>query len=252
LNPKSEFAQQPGGDERTTSSTGALVRSKGAPVTWPRYTNAALAAFTVVIFLSVLRLVHDGSSLSEGSGTGSLEQFRRPVVIWGPFAVLAVLALGMVALVSRRRRMMQTGVRRAQQKVFVSTSWSEIEQLVPEFFIQQGFGVSDARAVGHDDALSAELRCGRRYLLLRCHWRYEAPVDGPTIGQVYRVMDSTGATGAYVLASGGFTRAAEEFAAGRPIVLMNSSRLIEKMRIAGAVARASAWPQEDIDPVGLE
>ena len=70
------------------------------------------------------------------------------------------------------------------------------------------------------------MRRGKEKFFVQCkQWRAKK-VGVEIVRELYGVMSAHGATGGFVVTSGSFTEGAEEFAAGRNIVLIDGPKLL--------------------------
>lgn len=108
-------------------------------------------------------------------------------------------------------------------------SWQDFEILIGAWFKSQGYSVVQAGGAHADGGVDIELQKDGELFLVQCkHYRaWKVPVH--TVRDLYGVMTSRGASGGFVVTSGHFTRAAEEFAEGRVITLLDGDSLSEKL-----------------------
>jgi len=95
----------------------------------------------------------------------------------------------------------------------------EFEELAAEFFKIMGYEVSLTPVTGDQGIdLIIRLRDSPTFLVAQCkHW--QTPVGAPAVREFYGSLIHSGATQGFLIATNGFTDAAREFAAGKPIVL---------------------------------
>lgn len=111
-------------------------------------------------------------------------------------------------------------------------SWQDFEILIGAWFKSQGYSVVQAGGAHADGGVDIELKKDGELFLVQCkHYRaWKVPVH--TVRDLYGVMTSRGAAGGFVVTSGHFTRAAEEFAEGRVITLLDGDSLSEKLDLS--------------------
>ncbi len=111
-------------------------------------------------------------------------------------------------------------------------SWRDFEILIGAWFKSQGYDVIQAGGSHADGGVDIELRKDGELFLVQCkHYRaWKVPVH--TVRDLYGVMTSRGAAGGFVVTSGHFTSAAEEFAEGRVITLLDGDSLSEKLDLS--------------------
>lgn len=158
----------------------------------------------------------------------------------GQFVLPAACLLGAVlsAIGRYRRRKLVSDVARDITSVGVldGMSWREFEMLVGEAFRKRGFTVQETGGSGADGGVDLVLsRQGEKFLVQCKQWKaYKVGVS--IVRELYGVMAARGAAGGYVVTSGRFTREAEDFAAGRNIVLMDGPALRALIRDSRPVA----------------
>jgi len=124
----------------------------------------------------------------------------------------------------QRRRLKRMADRAADADVLAGLSWEQFETVAAQGFVSIGF---DAQLTGEgaDGGFDIVLkREGRVFLVQAKHWR-DRSVGVDVVRALYGVLQAEGADGAYVVTSGQFTRAAAEFAAGKPLWLYSGKRL---------------------------
>lgn len=110
-------------------------------------------------------------------------------------------------------------------------NWLEFEQLIGEWFRNQGYEVTQAGGADEggrahpDGGIDIELHKDGDLFLVQCkHYRaWKVPVE--VVRDMYGVMAARGAAGAFVVTSGQFTEPAKEFAAGRSVTLIDGAQL---------------------------
>lgn len=145
---------------------------------------------------------------------------------------LIPLALLIAALVSwlgerQRGRLLSEAKRRKSGQAALALNWKEFEALVAGYFESLGYAVRmtpDGADGGVDVVASKD---GETYLVQCKQWR-ATQVGVSVVRELFGVMAAQGATGAFVVSAGPFTRPAQEFASGRNIALLNANDLIAK------------------------
>ncbi|MEZ4634382.1 MAG: restriction endonuclease [Caldilineaceae bacterium] len=102
------------------------------------------------------------------------------------------------------------------------------ERFVGQHFAKMGYKVENTRASG-DEGIDLIIRSGRRMAVVQCK-RYGGTVGQPVVRDLYGVMVHTGADEAYLVTTGTLSRAAVDWAAGKPIHLVDGHRLVEWTR----------------------
>jgi restriction system protein len=108
--------------------------------------------------------------------------------------------------------------------------WEKFGPLISEAYRRQGFGVEEARS----SAFDFKLRRNGRVTLVQCRrWKVNQLGVGP-VRELYEAMEKQEAFSCVCIAAGEFTSGAREFAAGKPISLVNGTALAQ---LAGPVER---------------
>ena len=107
-------------------------------------------------------------------------------------------------------------VRRRKRDALSSVSWQEFERLLAVYYRGQGYEVehcgTGAVASRFDGGIDLKLRRGAEYVLVQCkHWN-AWQVAHNDVHQLLGLMVNEGATGAILVTSGEFTRAAVDAA----------------------------------------
>ncbi|WP_457665975.1 restriction endonuclease [Thiolapillus sp.] len=128
---------------------------------------------------------------------------------------------------TKRKRLLNITKEAVHPNAVKSLSWQEFEVLVGQVFRHRGYTVRET-AKGADGGVDLELRKDGELKLVQCkQWR-ATKVGVRIVRELFGVMAARGATGAYVVTSGVFTKEARNFADGRNITLIDGSTL-EKM-----------------------
>jgi len=163
----------------------------------------------------------------EQAGQAVTKQLYRTLAMFGQYLVPAAFLMGAVVSAvgrAKRNKLLATTAEVGANDAVKSMSWQEFEMLVGEAFRQQGFTVRET-AAGADGGVDLELRKNGEMYLVQCkQWR--ATKVGVAIArELFGVMAAAGATGAYVVTSGVFTKQAQRFAEGRNITLVDGGVL---------------------------
>lgn len=106
-----------------------------------------------------------------------------------------------------------------------SISWKEFEELVAEAYRRKGYSVVENDGAGPDGGVDLVLRKGGNLFLVQCkQWR-SSKVNVQVVREMYGVMTAKHAHGAIIITSGLFTQEAKNFAADKPIDLVEGNQL---------------------------
>ncbi len=133
-----------------------------------------------------------------------------------------------------KRIMLLNGVRNSAHddpsKALAKISWAEFEMLVGQYFKEFGYKVVETggRADGGVD-LRLRKATGELFLVQCKHWKTsKVPVN--IVREIFGVMQAEQASGAFVVASGVFTKDAATFAKGKAIELLDGATLIAAIK----------------------
>lgn len=133
-----------------------------------------------------------------------------------------------------KRIMLLNGVRNSAHddpaQALAKISWAEFEMLVGQYFKELGYKVVETggRADGGVD-LRLRKATGELFLVQCKHWKTsKVPVN--IVREIFGVMHAEQACGAFVVASGVFTKDAAAFAKGKAIELLDGATLIAAIK----------------------
>ena len=122
-----------------------------------------------------------------------------------------------------------------------SLSWKQFEELVAEAYRRQGFRVVENASGGADGGVDIRLfKNGETHLVQCKQWRSNK-VGVNIVREMFGVMMAQKAASVIIVTSGHFTREAQEFAAGKPIQLVDGPQLAD---LIGLVREAPPAPVE--------
>ena len=151
------------------------------------------------------------------------------------FAVIFLIPAGLSFF--NRARKKQLLDRQKDIESIRSLSWREFEELVAEAFRREGYTVTENTYAGADGGVDIRLRReGKSYLVQCKNWRKQK-VGVAIVREMYGVMVSEAAQKVFIVCSGRFTVEAEQFAKGKPIILVDGDALTA---MVGRVRRGNA------------
>lgn len=113
-------------------------------------------------------------------------------------------------------------------------TWADFERIAADAFKANGYSVEErggACADGGVDFIAT--RDSRRFLVQCKQWKTRK-VDVATVRELLGVISAGAADGGFIVAAGGFTSKAEQFAAGSPVQLVDRDSLHGLIRAPGA------------------
>jgi restriction system protein len=104
--------------------------------------------------------------------------------------------------------------------------WKQFEFLVAEAYRRQGYDVEFLLGRGADGGVDLTLRRDGRKSLVQCKQWKVFSVGAPVIREMFGLLFDQNADEAIIVTSGKFTRDAQDFAAGKPIRLIDGPQLL--------------------------
>jgi restriction system protein len=138
-------------------------------------------------------------------------------------ALFALIAVGSFLFARKRHRLVdeQTSLEKLRE-----TAWKDFEYLVAEAFRRQGYQVEFSLGRGADGGVDLTLRRDGRTALVQCKQWKVFSVGAPVIREMFGLLTAEKADEAIIVTSGNFTRDAQDFAAGKPICLIDGPQLL--------------------------
>jgi restriction system protein len=157
-----------------------------------------------------------------------------------PFELLALLALfstvaALWGYARRRLRRRSLWARQRDLATLKAMTWQEFELLVGETFRRLGYRVAETGGGGADGGADLVVTKGGRRFVIQCKHYRTGRVGAPVVREIVGVAVHEKAQGAFVVTVGSFTKAAQAFAQGKPLHLIDGQRLlrmIEKGRVS--------------------
>lgn len=111
-----------------------------------------------------------------------------------------------------------------------SVPWKHFEYMVADAYKRQGYAVDYSLSRGADGGVDLILRRDGRTSLVQCkRWKVFS-VGAPVVREMFGVLTAEKADEAIIVTTGNFTRDAAEFAAGKPLRLIDGPQLLELVR----------------------
>jgi restriction system protein len=145
-----------------------------------------------------------------------------------PLAPLPLLFFGIFAAgsfwFSRHRRRLVDG--QTSIESIRALPWKQFEFLVAEAYRRQGYQIEFSLGRGADGGVDLTLRRDGRTSLVQCKQWKVFSVGAPVIREMFGLMTAEKANEAIIVTSGKFTRDAQDFAADKPIRLIDGPQLL--------------------------
>ncbi len=144
--------------------------------------------------------------------------------LFGCMAAGMVLVAGLTAALKKAERRVLFDKQRSMESIR-ALNWVEFEQLTGEAYRRQGYQVTENGGGGADGGIDLILRREGERLLVQCkQWRV-FKVGVKPVRELYGVLMAHGADGAIFVTSGTYTQEAKDFAAGKPLKLVDGEAL---------------------------
>ena len=197
---------------------------------------AVLTAALVYLILRFAPPLLAGSSM-----TGKAFSTIGPTI--APWAGIAIVAAGLIG-VGKRRWKRHLLSQASDLQAIRQMPWADFELLVGEAYRQQGYSVRERGGRQADGGIDLELaRSGERVIVQCKHW-LQRPVPVQRVRELLGVVTAEGADRGILVATSGFTLDALQFAAGKPLELIDGEAMAKLVRpsieaTAGANPNAS-------------
>jgi len=121
-------------------------------------------------------------------------------------------------------------------------NWREFEELVGEAYRRQGYMVTEITVAGPDEGIDLVLKKDGALVLVQCkQWRsFKVGVD--VVRELFGVMTAKHATSGILISSGVFTQEAKNFAADKPIDLVDGTQFLQLVGNVQKQGATSAKP----------
>jgi restriction system protein len=182
------------------------------------------------------------------SSTYALKGILGGVSSAAPLVALVLLIPAPVAAIRqwRERRLLDeqndlTSIR--------ALAWGRFETLVAEAYRRQGYAVRGNRGDGPDGGVDLTLKKDGNLVLVQCKQWKAFNVGVNVIREIYGVMTAKHAHGAIVITSGLFTQEAKNFAAGKPIDLVEGQQLADLIGVVQKTPAHTSRPTHPSTPI---
>jgi restriction system protein len=163
------------------------------------------------------------------SMTGKIVATVLPQV--APWGAIAILAAGLIGVGKRqwKRHLLSraTGLMAIREM-----PWADFEALMAEIYRRQGYLVRGRGGRQADGGIDLELSRGMETVIVQCkHWlNRRVPVH--RVRELLGVVTAEGADRGILVATSGFTPDALEFAAGKPLELVDADGLLKLVHLS--------------------
>ena len=179
-----------------------------------------------------------GASRIGGAGGNAVSSGMAPFIRMA-FNLLAIISL-VAAAVSAVRRVSRRELLDRQKDIdsLRSLSWRQFEQLVGEAYRRQGYDIQETGGAA-DGGIDILLRGKGETVLVQCkRWKTRS-VGVDKVRELFGVVTAECADRGILVTSGKFTTAAQSFAAGKPLTLVDGPALAQLVRDVQPRSQAS-------------
>ena len=181
-----------------------------ADLPWPWGVGFAVASWLVLHWLA-------GSSALMPQAIGKVFQWIAPPLLLLMALVSWLRAREAVALLNTT----------LNAELLRALSWREFERLLFAAFEAHGFEVQDRGGYGADGGVDLVAKRGDQKYYVQCkHWKTHQ-VGVKVVRELAGIVAANGAAGGYVVASGSYTREAQEFGVRAGLQLLDGAQLLE-------------------------
>jgi restriction system protein len=194
--------------------------------------SLALVSFVFLHYYAGKDLPPVPSSSIDGVFRNIFPSFLHVLAFFGQIILPAVFLLGsMLSIILRFRRakLYDKTSHNVSYNSLEKMSWQDFEYLVGEYFRRREFTVEETKS-GADGGVDLIATKGRDKYLIQCkHWTaYKVGVN--VVRELLGVMVGVGATGGFVVTSGGFTKDAIDFSKSNNINLLDGRELFKNIK----------------------
>lgn len=148
----------------------------------------------------------------------------KAFVIPAPYISGMILLAAPFAFLNARRKAKQLDTQRNIQTVR-NLHWRNFEELVAEAYRRQGYRVTEG-GFGADGGIDLELRKDDQLTFVQCKQWKTQKVGVNVVREMFGVLTAHQANHFIIISSGTFTQQAIDFAAGKPIELIDGPKLL--------------------------
>ena len=148
----------------------------------------------------------------------------KAFVVPAPYIAGVILLAAPFAFLNARRKAKQLDTQRNINTIR-ALHWRNFEELVAEAYRRQGYRVTEG-GYGADGGIDLELRKDGLLTLVQCKQWKTQKVGVNVVREMFGVLTAHQANHFIIISSGTFTQQAIDFAAGKPIELIDGPKLL--------------------------
>lgn len=182
----------------------------------PWWVSVMVSATAYVMMAHVLPSIQTDNQITA--------MFFNAFVLPAPYIAGMILFAAPFAFFNSRRKAKQLDTQRNIQTVR-GLHWRNFEELVAEAYRRQGYRVTEG-GYGADGGIDLELRKDGQLTLVQCKQWKAQKVGVNVVREMFGVLTAHQANQFIIISSGTFTQQAIDFAAGKPIQLIDGPKLM--------------------------
>ncbi|WP_334039066.1 DUF2034 domain-containing protein [Alteromonas macleodii] len=148
----------------------------------------------------------------------------KAFLIPAPYIAGMILLAAPFAFLNARRKAIQLDAQR-NIKTVRNLHWRNFEELVAEAYRRKGYRVTEG-GYGADGGIDLELRKDGQLTLVQCKQWKTQKVGVNVVREMFGVLTARQANHFIIISSGTYTQQAIDFAAGKPIELIDGTKLL--------------------------
>jgi restriction system protein len=191
----------------------------------PWWVSVLVSAAAFVGLGYIFPAIDFGGSAANGMAKGFSQ--LAPIV-----ALLLLIPAPIAALNSWRKRKLLDSRKRIDS--IRALGWREFEELVGEAYRREGYRVIENTTAGPDEGIDLVLKKDGNLVLVQCKQWKTTKIGVNVVRELLGVMTAKHAASGILITSGIFTQEAKNFAAGKPIDLVDGPQLL---RLIGNVQK---------------
>jgi restriction system protein len=182
----------------------------------PWWVSVITSASTYVVMGQVLPSVETDNQL--------VNMVFEALAIPAPYFAIFILLIAPFSFFNARRKAKQLDAQKSIETIR-QLHWRNFEELVAEAYRRQGYRVTEG-GYGADGGIDLELRKDDLLTLVQCKQWKTQKVGVNVVREMFGVLTAHQANHFIIISSGTFTQQAIDFAAGKPIELIDGSKLL--------------------------
>ena len=148
--------------------------------------------------------------------------------IFAPYVALALLAPITLSIFNSRKKKKLHDLK-DQIQAIQELPWQELKDLVAEIYRCNGYIIMENSTFTNDPSVDIFLRKGANLYLLQCRYWLNRKLGLREVKNLFSLMHAKQASGVFLLATGIFSNEARNYAAGKPINLIDGIELVEML-----------------------